>query len=185
MKTVTIFGSSLPGEGTEMYQQARQLGGRLAQAGFAICNGGYGGLMEASARGARECGGYTIGVTCDVWTTTANRWIAEEVRTATFMERLLTLIERGDTYVVLPGGTGTLAELALVWEMMNKSALCRSVGGRKPLLVMVPYWRPVIDCLEQEAELAAHSNRVKVPAMEIITTVHTVDEAVAHVIKES
>src|ERR1051326_536507 len=62
MKTVTIFGSSLPGEGTQMYQQARQLGGRLAQAGFAVCNGGYGGLMEASARGARECGGYTIGV---------------------------------------------------------------------------------------------------------------------------
>ena len=168
-----------------MYQQARKLGNRLAQAGFAVCNGGYGGLMEASARGARECGGHTIGVTCDVWTATANRWVAEEVRTATFMERLLTLIERGDSYVVLPGGTGTLAELALVWEMMNKSALCRSLGGRKPLLVMVPYWRPVIDCLKQEAELAAHSNRVKVPAMEIITTVHTVDEAVAHVIKES
>ena len=167
-----------------MYQQARQLGSRLAQAGFAVCNGGYGGLMEASARGAHECGGHTIGVTCDVWTATANRWVAEEVRTATFMERLLTLIERGDSYVVLPGGTGTLAELALVWEMMNKSALCRSLGGRKPLLVMVPYWRPVIDCLKQEAELAAHSNRVKVPAMEIITTVHTVDEAVAHVIKE-
>lgn len=184
MKTVTIFGSSLPGEGKEMYQQARQLGGRLAQAGFAICNGGYGGLMEASARGARECGGHTIGVTCDVWTSTANRWIAEEVRTATFMERLLTLIERGDSYIVLPGGTGTLAELALVWEMMNKSALCRAVGGPKPLLVMTPYWRPVIDCLKQEAELALHSSRINMPAMEIVTMVHTVDEAVARVIKE-
>lgn len=167
-----------------MYQQARQLGGRLAQAGFAICNGGYGGLMEASARGARESGGHTIGVTCDVWTTTANRWIVEEVRTATFMERLLTLIERGDSYVVLPGGTGTLAELALVWEMMNKSALCRAVGGPKPLLVMLPYWRPVIDCLNQEAELAGQSNRARGPAIEMITTVHTVDEAVARVIKE-
>lgn len=184
MKTVTIFGSSLPGEGTQMYQEARRLGGRLAQAGFAICNGGYGGLMEASARGARECGGYTIGVTCDVWTATANRWIAEEVRTATFMERLLTLIERGDSYIVLPGGTGTLAELALVWEMMNKSALSRSVGGQKPLLVMVPYWQPVIECLEQETELALHSNKIKIPAMDIVTMVHTVEEAVAHVIKE-
>ncbi|HEX5412154.1 MAG TPA: LOG family protein [Terriglobia bacterium] len=185
MKTITIFGSSIPGEGTEMYQQARHLGCRLAEAGFAICNGGYGGLMEASARGGRESGGHTIGVTCDVWTAKANRWIAEEVRTATFMERLLTLIERGDSYVVLPGGTGTLAELALVWEMMNKSALCRSVGGRKPLLVMVPYWRPVIDCLQQEAELARHSNRIRIRAMDMVTMIHSVDEAVAHVIKES
>ena len=184
MKTVTIFGSSIPGEGTETYQEAQQLGRRLAEAGFAVCNGGYGGLMEASARGAREAGGHTIGVTCSVWTSAANRWIAEEVRAATFMERLLTLIERGDSYIVLPGGTGTLAELALVWEMMNKSSLSQSVGGRKPLVVMVPYWQPVIKCLEQETELALRSNKTRTPAMDIVTMVHTVDEAVAHVIKE-
>ena len=184
MKTVTIFGSSIPGEGTEIYQQAQRLGRRLADAGFAVCNGGYGGLMEASARGARESGGHTIGVTCNVWTSTPNRWITEEVRTATFMERLLTLIERGDSYIVLPGGTGTLAELALVWEMMNKSSLSRSVGGRKPLVVMAPYWQPVIECLEQETELALRSNRTGMPAMDLVTLVRNVDEAVAHVIKE-
>jgi len=184
MKTVTIFGSSIPGEGTDVYQQAHQLGRRLAEAGLAICNGGYGGLMEASARGAKEAGGHTIGVTCNVWKATPNRWIAEEVRTATFMERLLTLIERGDSYIVLPGGTGTLAELALVWEMMNKSSLSRSVGGRKPLVVMVPYWQPVIECLEQEIKLARRSNKIKAPAMDIVTMVQTVDEAVAYVIKE-
>ncbi|HUX09797.1 MAG TPA: LOG family protein [Terriglobia bacterium] len=185
MKTVTIFGSSIPGEGTEVYQETQLLGRRLAEAGFAICNGGYAGLMEASARGAKEAGGHTIGVTCDIWPAAANRWIAEEVRTRTFMERLLTLIERGDSYIVLPGGTGTLAELALAWEMMNKSSLSRSVGGRKPLLVMAPYWEPVIECLEQETKLALGSNKVKMPAMEIVTMVHTVDEAVAHLKKES
>jgi len=184
MKTVTIFGSSIPEESTEVYQQAQQLGRRLAEAGFAVCNGGYGGLMEASARGAMESGGHTIGVTCDVWSGTPNRWIVEEVRTATFMERLLTLVERGDFYIVLPGGTGTLAELALVWEMMNKTSLSRSMGGRKPLLVMAPYWQPVIECLEQEVKLALGSNKTRMPAMDIVTMVHTVDEAVSHVVKE-
>lgn len=184
MKTVTIFGSSIPGEGTEAYQEARQLGLLIAQAGLAVCNGGYGGLMEASARGAREAGGHTVGVTCNVWPATANRWIAEEVRTATFLERLLALIERGDAYVVLPGGTGTLAELALVWEMMNKSSLSQSIGGRKPLVVMAPYWQPVVECLRQETGLALRSNKIKIPAMEIVTMVHTVDEAVSHVIKK-
>jgi uncharacterized protein (TIGR00730 family) len=177
MKTVTIFGSSIPTGTTEIYAETLRLGRGLAEAGFAVCNGGYGGLMEASARGAREAGGHTIGVTCKVWPAAANQWIAEEVRTSTFMERLLTLVERGDAYIVMPGGTGTLAELALVWEMMNKSSLSRSVGGRKPLLVMVPYWQPVIECLKQETDLALHSNKAKIPALDIVTMVHTVEEA--------
>lgn len=120
-----------------------------------MCNGGYGGLMEASARGAREAGGHTIGVTCSLWSRQANPWIAEEIRTASFPERLMTLIARGDAYVVLPGGTGTLAELALAWEMMNKSVLSATVGGKRPLLLLGPYWQPVIDCLQQEPRLAS------------------------------
>src|ERR1700733_6054580 len=130
MKTVTIFGSSLPAEGSKAYLEAQSLGRLLAEAGFAVCNGGYSGIMEASARGAREAGGHTIGVTCIVWQRPANPFIAEEIRTRSFPERLMTLVERGDAYVVLPGGTGTLAELALCWEMMNKASLSRTVGGR-------------------------------------------------------
>jgi predicted Rossmann-fold nucleotide-binding protein len=116
-----------------------------------------------------------------VWPAPANRWIREEVRTPSFLDRLTTLIERGDAYVVLPGGTGTLAELALVWEMMNKSALSKTVGGRKPLLVMVPYWQRVIECLNQEADLGAHLGppfERRPRAMEIVTLVTDVQEAV-------
>jgi hypothetical protein len=176
MKAVTIFGSSLPAEGSAAYEDARRLGRLLAEGGWAVCNGGYAGLMEATARGAREAGGHTIGVTCAVWRAAANPYIVEEVRSASFLERLTTLIERGDAYVVLPGGTGTLAELALVWEMMNKSALARTVGGRKPLLVMAPYWQPVIDCLNQEGELNSKA-AWRAPALEIVSMVSGPDEA--------
>lgn len=182
MKTVTIFGSSLPGEGSAAYEEARLLGRRLAESGLVVCNGGYQGLMEASARGAREAGGHTIGVTCTIWPASANRWIGEEIRTGSFLERLLTLIERGDAYVVLPGGTGTLAELALVWEMMNKSSLAKTVGGRKPLLVVGKYWQPVIDCLEQEGLLGRLQNasmETTRRTMEIVTLVEDGDAAVA------
>ena len=171
MKVVTIFGSSLPGEASRAYAEARQLGKLLAEAGFGICNGGYRGLMEASARGAREAGGHTIGVTCEIWPGRANQWIVEEVRTRSFSERIMTLLERGDAYVVLPGGTGTLAELALAWEMMNKASLSKTVGGSKPLLVMSPYWRPVIACLEQEGQLNSSCPHWTSPAMEIVTLV--------------
>jgi uncharacterized protein (TIGR00730 family) len=178
MKTITIFGSSLPGEGSAAYEDARLIGGLLAERGVTVCNGGYGGLMAASARGAREAGGHTIGVTCTLWPAAANPWIADEIRAATFVDRLMSLIERGDAYVVLPGGTGTLAELALVWEMMNKSALARTVGGRKPLLVVTPYWQPVIDCLSQESSLIAHGGAQRAPAMDMVTLVERPEDVV-------
>ncbi len=177
MKTVTIFGSSLPTEETPTYQQALALGRAVAQLDLAVCNGGYGGLMEASARGAYEAGGHTIGVTCCLWTRAANRWIKEEVQTASYPERIMSLIARGDAYVVLPGGTGTLAELALVWELMNKSVLAAIVGGKKPLLLIGSYWQPVIDCLDQEPRLASPTADRHLAAMDLITVVTDVGAA--------
>jgi uncharacterized protein (TIGR00730 family) len=177
MKTVTIFGSSLPGADSAAYAEARRLGALLAERGLVVCNGGYAGLMEASSRGAREAGGHTVGVTCSIWPSSPNRWVAEEVRTRSFSERIITLIERGDAYIVLPGGTGTLAELALAWEMMNKSSLSSTVGGRKPLLVMETYWRPVIDCLRQETTLVSPSADQHAAAMDLITLVSSADQA--------
>jgi uncharacterized protein (TIGR00730 family) len=168
----------MPGEGSKAYGDARRLGRLLAEAGYAVCNGGYGGLMEASARGTREAGGHTVGITCVIWPRPANAYIVDEVRTRDFPERLMTLIERGDAYIVLPGGTGTLAELALVWEMMNKGSLAKTVGGRKPLLVMAPYWQPVVDCLQQEGELKNGDGKWTAPAMDIVTLVKSPEQAV-------
>ena len=173
----------MPGEGSTAYVEAQRLGRLLAEAGYAVCNGGYGGLMEATARGAREAGGHTIGITCVLWSRPANPWIVQEVRAETFSERLMTLLARGDAYIVLPGGTGTLAELALAWEMMNKSSLSETVGGRKPLLVMAPYWQPVIDCLQQEGQLNEGDPGWVAAAMEIVTLFQTPEQAVEHLRK--
>ena len=183
MRVITVFGSSLPAEASQAYAEARQLGKLLAEEGLAICNGGYRGLMEASARGAREEGGHTIGVTCEIWPGKANPWIIEEVRTKSFSERIMTLLERGDAYIVLPGGTGTLAELALAWEMMNKATLSKTVGGNKPLLVMSPYWLPVITCLEQEGQLNSTQKEWRPAAMEIVTLVTGPEQAVEYLKK--
>lgn len=183
VKTITIFGSSLPVEGSAAYADAQRLGRLLAKAGHAVCNGGYAGLMEASARGAREAGGHTIGVTCTIWPRAANPYIVEEVHTHSFPQRLMTLVERGDAYVVLPGGTGTLAELALCWEIMNKRSLQKAMGGRKALLVAAPYWQPVIDCLRQEQELNCADAGSIAAAMDVITLFETPEQAVERLCK--
>ncbi|MBI4462281.1 MAG: LOG family protein [Acidobacteria bacterium] len=150
MSVVTVFGSSRPQPESAEYETARELGAALAGAGFTVCTGGYGGVMEAVSRGAREAGGHTIGVTAEVFRSRANAWVAEEVRVKTWQERLFELVRRGAAYIVLPGGTGTLAELSVVWELLNKGFL-----AQKPLVVLGDFWQPVLDVIEKKED-ASH-----------------------------
>jgi len=64
-KIVTVFGSSRPKAGDAEYEEARELGNLLAKRGFAVCTGGFGGVMEGVSRGAKEGGGKTYGVTAE------------------------------------------------------------------------------------------------------------------------
>lgn len=144
---VTVFGSSQPGPGQPIYQTAYELGRAIAQAGWTLCNGGYGGTMEASAKGATEAGGHTIGVTCQAFGRGGpNPYIRQEVPTFSLLTRLDTLVRLGSAYVVLPGGTGTLLELAYVWEVYNKGLLRRSA----PLILLGDQWHGVVDAIRRE-----------------------------------
>jgi uncharacterized protein (TIGR00730 family) len=137
---VTVFGSSRPQEGGAHYEQARELGRLLAARGFVVCSGGYGGVMEAVSRGAKEMHGRTMAVTADFFAASVNTWVDEEIRVRTWEERLFELIRRGEGYVACPGGTGTLVELAVAWEMLNKSVM-----AGKPLVALGEFWRPIIE----------------------------------------
>jgi uncharacterized protein (TIGR00730 family) len=151
-RIITVFGSSRPREGDAHYAQAHALGAALAAAGFVVCSGGYAGVMEAVSRGAKEAGGKTLGITAKFFKGRANRWVDEEIRTKTWQDRLFELIKRGHGYVTCPGGTGTLVELAVVWEMLNKGAM-----KKKPLVVLGDFWQPIIDRV-REVELG-HPSR--------------------------
>ena len=146
-KIVTVFGSSRPTEGSPDYAEACTLGRDLAKSGLAVCSGGYAGVMEAVSRGAKEAGGKTYGVTADFFKAKTNPWIDVEVRTKTWQERLFELIRLADGFVACKGGTGTLVELAVVWEMLNKSAI-----AAKPFAVLGDFWTPVIERV-REVEL--------------------------------
>jgi len=146
-RIVTVFGSSRPKEDDPDYSDAFALGYALAQSGFAVCSGGYAGVMEAVSRGAKEAGGKTYGVTADFFKAKTNRWIDVEVRMKTWQERLFELIRLADGFVACKGGTGTLVELAVVWEMLNKSVLTG-----KPFAVLGDFWAPVLDRV-REVEL--------------------------------
>ncbi|MFQ5777406.1 MAG: LOG family protein [Terriglobia bacterium] len=162
MIVLTVFGSSRPAPGSDAYETARALGAALARAGFAVATGGYGGTMEGTSRGAREAGGKTLGVTAEVFRSAANAWVEEEIRVKTWHDRLLKLVELGAGYVVLPGGTGTLVELAVVWEWISKRFL-----PVKPLIILGEFWLPVVNAIPA---VELHSNP--------ILRARTVEEAV-------
>ena len=140
---VTIFGANDPQPGQEAYQTALAVGETLAQMEYDIANGGYGGTMEASARGAKLHGARTIGVTCSLWTSSPNAYIDDVIETASLPERIQTLIDLGrGGYVVLPGATGTLSELAWVWELS-----CKGFLDRRPIVCVGTFWQPLIEMM--------------------------------------
>ena len=138
-KIITIFGGSRCKEDSEEYQQARELGGRLADAGFTICTGGYLGVMEAASRGAREKGGRVLGIVMNQFKGEPNRFLTDKVATNHFYERLQNLIDRSVGFVAIRGGMGTVTEISLVWNKLQTRVI-----KPRPLVLMGECWKPVV-----------------------------------------
>ncbi len=137
---ISVFGSSAPVEGEADYEQARQLGALLAEAGYTVATGGYVGIMEATSRGALEGGGHVIGVICDQLEEyrplAANSWVIQIIRYRTLRERLVHLVTQNEGMIVLPGGIGTLSEMALAWSLVQVGEITP-----RPLILLGPLWR--------------------------------------------
>lgn len=154
---ITVFGSSRPSPADVDYAEALALGRCLAQRGFAVCSGGYGGVMEAVSRGAKEAGGKTYGVTAEFFSRSANEWVDTEVRMKTWDARLFELIRLADGFVVCKGGTGTLVELAVVWEMVNKSVM-----PARPITVLGDFWQPILERVREVEQGAGATGGIRV-----------------------
>lgn len=144
-RVVTVFGSSRPGPGIPAYTRAERLGLAIAQQGWVVCNGGYGGTMAAAASGARRAGGETIGITCAVYGGSPNPYVTYHEEAPDLFARLGRLLHLGDGYVILPGGSGTLLEFALVLEYLHKGLM-----SPKPVLLFGSYWRSTLATTERE-----------------------------------
>jgi len=148
---ITVFGGAQPKEGSSGYEEARELGKLLAERGHAVLTGGYMGTMEAVSRGASDAGGHVIGVTCEdieAWRkASVNQWVKEERKKKTLIERLQVLIEGCDAAIALSGGTGTLVEISLMWNLMIVESL-----HRRPLILIGRGWQSTFDQFFKEFE---------------------------------
>jgi uncharacterized protein (TIGR00730 family) len=138
-KIVAVFGGSRPLADSPEYAEAYTVGKLLAQRGFIVMNGGYAGTMEASARGARENGGRTIGVLASEFERLApNPYLDETTNALDLFSRIREMHQRAHGFIVLKGSMGTLAELALVWN------LAKIGNHNKPIVLLGEGWKAVL-----------------------------------------
>ena len=172
---ISVFGSSSPRPGSADYEAARTVGRLLAGAGFTVQTGGYSGIMAGASQGANEAGGHVIGVTSvqiEQWRPIpANEWVIEEVKCQTLRQRLLYLVDNCAGVIVMPGGIGTLSELALVWSFVQVGEI-----SPRPIIAVGGLWQRTLAAFVDGAYVTPVHR-------ELITLARTADEAVKKMVE--
>lgn len=136
-------------------QAAYQLGALIAKQGWMLLNGGRNaGIMEASAKGARDHGGITVGILPDDTARRASRFIQIPILTGMGDARNYINVLTSHIVVACPGGAGTISEIALALKN-NKQVILMNfdTGGifdgyrTKGLLYAVNTPEEVIDTI--------------------------------------
>lgn len=171
-RCVAVFGSSDPAEGDPLYELARDVGRLLAARGCTVVTGGYGGVMEAASRGARDSGGHALGITTrafDAARAGPNRFLTRHREEEGLFERTRELIGCSAGYIILSGKAGTLAELTFLWALHRARLL-----GDRPIVLLGERWKPFVESvralnLVDESQLAV--TRVAATADEAVMMV--------------
>ncbi|PAP78880.1 TIGR00730 family Rossman fold protein [Rubrivirga marina] len=151
MRRVCVYCGSRPGLRPAYAEAARQLAVSLAEAGVGIVTGGgHVGLMGVVADAALEAGGDVYGV---IPQALVDREVGHTGLTDLYVvqsmhERKALMAELADAFVALPGGLGTLEEIAeaLTWVQLGIHA--------KPcaLLDVEGYYAPLARFLDHTVE---------------------------------
>jgi uncharacterized protein (TIGR00725 family) len=128
---VAVCGSGAPDAPGEVLDAAEAVGRALVDAGFRVACGGLGGVMTAVCRGAcasaRWTEGTTVGILPSDDATTANPFVDVVIASGLGLARNVVLVASADAVVAVGGGSGTLAEMALAWQL-GKPVVALDVG---------------------------------------------------------
>ena len=141
---VTVFGSARFTAEHEYYALAREVGQRLARAGFTVMTGGGPGIMEAANRGAKEVGGFSVGCNIELpQEQKPNPYLDRWVTFRHFFVRKLMLVKYSYAFIAMPGGFGTLDEIFETATLIQT----HKIKDFPLILVGKEYWRPLLDFL--------------------------------------
>lgn len=143
---VCVFGSARTREGHPEYEQARRVGARIARQGYAVITGGGPGTMEAANRGAKDEHGLSVGLNIELpHEQQANRYVDIGKEFHYFFVRKLMFVRYSWSFVIFPGGFGTLD------EMFEVLTLIQTLKARphKMILVGSDFWRDLLAWIEK------------------------------------
>lgn len=176
---VTVFGSARFREQHRYYHMAREVGTRLARAGFTTVTGGGPGIMEAANRGAKESKGTSVGCSIQLPHEQAgNAYLDVLVEFNYFFVRKVMLVKYSYAFIVLPGGFGTLDEI------FETATLIQTGKMRDfPVVIMgTDYWGPLLRFIEEKMVPAGAIDQGDLDRL-IVTD--SPDEAVSEVLKST
>jgi hypothetical protein len=171
MPCVTVFGSARFAEDHPYYQLARDLGRKLAEAGYTTMTGGGPGIMEAANRGAKEAGGLSVGANIVLpREQSANQYMDRFMEFDHFFVRKVMLVKYSCAFVVMPGGFGTLDEVFETVTLMQTD----KIKDFPVILMGVEYWGPLIDFLQKTLITNATIGEAD---LQVVRLTDSVDEA--------
>jgi uncharacterized protein (TIGR00730 family) len=144
--SVSVFGSARLRAGDARYALAERVGRLLSDAGFAVVSGGGPGVMEAVNRGAQAGKSTSVGLNIQLpHAQSANPYQDVALSFRHFFSRKVMFVRYACGYVVLPGGFGTLDELAEVLTLIQTGK-----SRRVPIvLVDSRFWGGLLDWMRQ------------------------------------
>jgi uncharacterized protein (TIGR00730 family) len=143
---VSVFGSARTSRTHHYYAMARELGHKLADAGYAVITGGGPGIMEAANRGCREGGGLSIGCNIELpHEQGLNAYVDLGIEFKYFFARKTMFVKYADAFVILPGGFGTLDELFESLTLIQTG----KIRDFPVVLVGTHYWQGLIDWMRE------------------------------------
>lgn len=140
--SVSIFGSARIAPDHPHYQLTEAIAYALSEAGFNVVSGGGPGIMEAANKGAQAGHSTSIGLNISLpHEQSANEFQDLSLNFKHFFARKVMFVKYASAYVVLPGGFGTLDELAEALTLVQTGK-----SRRIPIiLVHEPFWRGLLD----------------------------------------
>ena len=151
IRSVCVFCGSSNGVDPSHRETAARLGRTLAERGVGLVYGGGAvGLMGAVADACMAAGGEVVGVipTGLFSKEVGHTGLTELVEVASMHERKALMYERADAFVALPGGLGTLEELAEVLTWNQLGILAKPVA----ILDLGGFWQPLVEWLTGAVE---------------------------------
>jgi uncharacterized protein (TIGR00730 family) len=171
----TVFGSARTPRSDKEYEQARECGRALAEAGFAVVTGGGPGVMEAANRGAKDAGGFSVGFNIELpHEQGANPYVDVAVGFRHFYARKVMLVKAAEGFILFPGGFGTLDELFESVTLIQTDKVSRFPVS----LIGVDYWRGLLDWVASRPLAEGKISPEDIDLVQLTDDVHEAVDAV-------